>query len=161
MYGVFVYGEVVYITSYPIYIDGIEQGKMTVHREGIYSCFDGEMRKQSGLVRLYIAGEGKTAYLGIAENTGDKTILRRRFSDAELKKFPGKIEYCTNRPGMQSHRTAHEPKQDSVWVKHTDGTLTAQKDGKMLVAFPAKLRKSKKCIPTVQIDGREYVVFPR
>lgn len=142
---------------YPVLVDGKKCGTLTVEAQGVYTFFTAELKKQPALTRLFVYGDGAAAYLGTAENRPDQTVLRRKFSRREMQNFPQRIEYCANAP-------VTAPKETSgalLWRPAGNGVLTAEKDGAVLVALRAELRRPSRCIRTVTVNGKEYIVFFR
>ena len=89
--------------EHPILVDGEKRGELTVSREGLYTVFEAKLPDSGDLTRLWIAGEGRSAYLGIMEPKGGELYLRRRLSAAELRKLPENIEYaCTAEPAIEA-----------------------------------------------------------
>ena len=83
--------------DYPLIIDGIDAGTLSVCEEGLYTCFEAHAGEYAGLVRLWVCGGGKCAYLGVMQPWSGGLYLRRRLSRRELKDFPTQIEYATDR----------------------------------------------------------------
>lgn len=81
----------------PIYIDGKKEGVLTVERQGAATVMRAELRDVGRVVRLTIYGE-KAGYLGVPEPDGGKLRLARRFSPAEMRRFPERPEYVAERP---------------------------------------------------------------
>lgn len=135
--------------KYPLYLGGNEKGSLTVTREGLMTCFFAQCERQNGIVRLYIFGDGKKAYLGTMQPDDKGLYLRKRLSRAELSSFPQKIAYAADAP------TATE-ENDTLWYEYKNGVLKSG-DG-MLTAFPY----SGKNLPQKRlrvINGRQYMIF--
>ena len=89
--------------GHPILVDGEKRGELVVSREGLYTVFEASLPDSGELTRLWIAGEGRSAYLGVMEPKGGELYLRRRLSTAELRKLPENIEYaCTAEPAIEA-----------------------------------------------------------
>ena len=82
--------------DYPLMIDGIDAGTLSVSSEGLYTCFEARAGEHAGLVRLWVCGGGKCAYLGVMQPWSGGLYLRRRLSRREMKDFPTQIEYATD-----------------------------------------------------------------
>ena len=81
--------------DYPLIIDGIDAGTLSVSEEGLYTCFEAHAGEHEGLVRLWVCGGGERTYLGVMQPWSGGLYLRRRLSRSELKDFPTQIEYAT------------------------------------------------------------------
>ena len=71
--------------DYPLIIDGIDAGTLSVSEEGLYTCFEARAGERDGLVRLWVCGGGECAYLGVMQPWSGGLYLRRRLSRRELK----------------------------------------------------------------------------
>ena len=103
--------------DYPLIIDGIDAGTLSVCEEGLYTCFEAHAGEYAGLVRLWVCGGGKCAYLGVMQPWSGGLYLRRRLSRRELKDFPTQIEYAANRSSNSLHNLesfAVKPAAESV-----------------------------------------------
>ncbi len=89
--------------DYPLIIDGIEAGTLSVSEEGLYTCFEARAGEHDGLVRLWVCGGVERAYLGVMQPWSGGLYLRRRLSRSELKGFPAQIEYATDQGGESLH----------------------------------------------------------
>ena len=134
---------------YPVYIGADRAGELTVGAEGLLTRLEARCSPQSGIVRLYVYGEGKTAYLGTMMPDGDGLSLIKKLSRSELAAFPRRIEYASDAPLPQS-----EP--DTLWYEYKNGVLKSADGG--LIAFPAGGRGLPK-ERLRSINGRSYIVF--
>ena len=91
--------------DYPLIIDGIDAGTLSVSEEGLYTCFEARAGEHDGLVRLWVCGSGERAYLGVMQPWSGGLYLRRRLSRRELKDFPAQIEYASDQSGESLHNS--------------------------------------------------------
>lgn len=89
--------------DYPLMIDSIDAGTLSVSGEGLYTCFEAHAGEHEGLVRLWVCGGGERAYLGVMQPWSGGLYLRRRLSRSELKGFPAQIEYAANQSDESLH----------------------------------------------------------
>ena len=77
--------------TYPITIDGVTVGKLTVTRQGLLTVFEADMPDTGTLCRLSVYGE-REGYLGLMVPDGKgRQRLCRRLSRAALRDFPETI----------------------------------------------------------------------
>ena len=81
----------------PIYIDGIEEGVLTVERQGAMTVMRADLRDVGRMVRLSVYGE-KAGYLGVPAPEQGRLRLTRRFTNLDMLYFPQRIEYAADRP---------------------------------------------------------------
>ena len=82
----------------PVRIDGKEAGVLRVTRSGLYTVLEAELEGGAGaLLRLWVHGGGKSAYLGVMQPRGAGLWLRRSLSRSELGAFPSPIEFASDR----------------------------------------------------------------
>ena len=81
----------------PIYIDGNQEGTLTVERQGALTVMRADMRDVGRVVRLSVYGE-KSGYLGVPEPQDGRLRLTRRFTNLDMLRFPQRIEYAAERP---------------------------------------------------------------
>ena len=153
----------------PVLIDGREAGRLRIARDGLYTVLEAELPGRAGeIVRLWVHGGGKSAYLGVMQPWSRGLWLRRRLSRAELREFPDPIEYAADRAGeaAEAHAekppapaAAPEPEQGLLWTRRPDGTLTAFDGVSRLLALPAKLRTPNPRAVERVIEGQKYLVF--
>ena len=95
----------------PILLDGAAAGQLNMTQSGLYTILEAEADGSAErLVRLWVHGGGKSAYLGVMQPRGGRLYLRRRLSRRELAAFPSPIEYTSDRE--------HEAEADAA-----DGSL--------------------------------------
>ena len=82
----------------PILIDGKTAGSLRVSQSGLYTVMEAELDGHRGeLVRLWVHGGGRSAYLGVMQPWSAGLWLRRKLSRAELRAFPDPIEFASDR----------------------------------------------------------------
>ena len=81
----------------PIYIDGNQEGTLTVERQGTMTVMRADLRDVGRVVRLSLFGE-KSGYLGVPEPQDGRLRLTRRFTDLDMLRFPARIEYAAEGP---------------------------------------------------------------
>ncbi len=81
----------------PIYIDGNEEGTLTVERQGAVTVMRADMRDVGRVVRLSVYGE-KSGYLGVPEPEGGRLRLTRRISPMDMVRFPQRPQYAAEKP---------------------------------------------------------------
>ena len=90
--------------EYPLIIDGLEQGKIRVQNEGLYTVFEAELADvHEGLYRIWLHGDGESAYLGLMQPWSGGMYLRRKLSRSEQRHFPKQPEYASNANGESLH----------------------------------------------------------
>jgi hypothetical protein len=80
----------------PVYLNGEAAGMLRVSREGLYTVIEAEAPGQGGLVRLWVHGGGKSAYLGVMQPVDGGLSLRRRCSRSVLAAFPEPMEFASD-----------------------------------------------------------------
>ena len=97
----------------PIRISGETAGLLTVCREGLYTVFEARLPPSGELTRLWVAGGGESAYLGLMEPGEDSLYLNRRLSASAMRSFPREIEYAaTEEP--QAQRAGETEKEEEA-----------------------------------------------
>ena len=81
----------------PIYIDGQQEGTLTLEKQGAVTVARADMRDIGRVVRLSLYGDGE-GYLGIPVPEGGRQRLVKRLSPLDLKRLPLKPEYAAERP---------------------------------------------------------------
>ena len=81
----------------PIYIDGNQEGTLTLQRQGAVTVMEADMRDVGRVVRLSVYGE-KCGYLGVPEPEGGRLRLVRRFSPLDMARFPQSPRYAAEKP---------------------------------------------------------------
>ena len=121
--------------DYPLIIDGIDAGTLSVSEEGLYTCFEARAGERDGLVRLWVCGGGECAYLGVMQPWSGGLYLRRRLSRSELKGFPAQIEYAADQGGESLQKVLLQSQILSLLFLHR--VYITQK---VLQALPARSR---------------------
>ena len=80
----------------PVYLNGEAAGTLRISQEGLYTVLEAETPGQGGLVRLWVHGGGKSAYLGVMQPVGGGLSLRRRCSRSVLAAFPEPMEFASD-----------------------------------------------------------------
>ena len=94
----------------PIYIDGNQEGTLTLERQGAATVMRADMRDVGRVVRLSVYGE-KCGYLGVPEPEGGRLRLTRRFSPMDMTRFPQSPQYAAEKP-MDGRKSPPPPKKD-------------------------------------------------
>ena len=76
----------------PIFDGGTVIGRLALRREGLYTVLEAFLPAQKGLRRLWVAGGGKSADLGLCEPREDGLHFRRAYSRAALAALPSPLE---------------------------------------------------------------------
>ncbi len=147
--------------KYPVFIDGKECGSLSAYTEGLMTKLEAECCHSEKLVRLYIFGSGKSAYLGVMQPDNGKLRLTKKLSRAQMRKFPEKIEYASDKPMEEKEEPVQPKTDDLLWFSTPQGILTCINGNQRLIAMPADMRASRYTKRIIRIiNGREYVVFP-
>ena len=148
----------------PIYIEGKALGRLEIRAQGLYTLFEAQLPRLEGLRRLYLAGGGERACLGVLQPEGERLVLRRRLSRLEREKLPKTPEYADLGEGSPVLRIPPEPKAEPGpepksprWVPGPDGFLRDPE--RRLLALPCELRAPQPGLRRERIDGREYLLF--
>ena len=83
--------------EYPLLLMGVERGKLKVEKQGLYTLMEATAPEAEGLVRLWVQGGGREAYLGLMVPQNGGLCLRRRLSRLELSAFPENIERASDK----------------------------------------------------------------
>ena len=83
--------------EYPLLLMGVERGKLKVEKQGLYTLMEANAPEAEGLVRLWVQGGGREAYLGLMVPQNGGLCLRRRLSRLELSAFPENIERASDK----------------------------------------------------------------
>ncbi|MDY3860577.1 MAG: hypothetical protein SO014_08090 [Candidatus Limivicinus sp.] len=104
--------------EYPLIIDGKRAGKLNVESSGLYTCFEAWTGESDRLLRVWVHGGGRCAYLGVMQPWSGGMYLRRRMSRRESADFPEYIEFASNdgcseagTAERESPRSAAEPQR--------------------------------------------------
>ena len=87
----------------PIYIDGVEEGKLSIVPQGNMTVFDADMRDVGRVVRLRVFGDGE-GYLGVPVPADGRLRLIKRLSPAAMSAFPAKPEYAAEQKRAEKAR---------------------------------------------------------
>lgn len=79
----------------PIYIDGKQEGALSIEREDTATVMDARLRDVGRVVRLTVFGDGE-GYLGIPEPEEGQLRLVRRLSENDMRAFPATPEYAAD-----------------------------------------------------------------
>lgn len=174
--------------DYPLIIQGKRAGSLNVERQGLYTYISARAEAREGLLRVWVQGGGKEAYLGLMQPEEGGLYLCRRLSRRDMERFPAEIERASDRQladeegEEQEERSGSiEPVKDSpmekdmeaepgskppapveeeiLWMESRDGSLTAISGEQRLLALPAKLRRVPEGARLRNICGRDYLVF--
>lgn len=83
--------------DYPLLLSGEKAGMLRVEQQGLYTCMEVSAGAREGLLRVWVQGGGREAYLGILQPGEGGMYLRRRLSRRELADFPQVIEQASDR----------------------------------------------------------------
>lgn len=154
--------------DYPLMVGGVEQGRLSVERQGLFTVFEGRCQSQEGLLRLSVYGGGKEGYLGLMQPWSGGMYLKKKLSRAQLAEFPAEIEYAAESGKAQETHAPEPLKADApvgtdagglVWFRRSDGSLVSHDGKSCIVALPAALRESAPGAVLREIDGRSYMLF--
>ena len=91
----------------PIYLEGREEGTLTLERQGEVMSLTAELRDVGRVVRLYVYGD-RTFYLGIPEPDGSGRLrLHKRLACTRRCGFPQKPEYAAEKPAERREKQGH------------------------------------------------------
>jgi hypothetical protein len=171
----------------PVYLNGEAAGTLRISQEGLYTVLEAETPGQGGLVRLWVHGGGRSAYLGVMQPVGGGLSLRRRCSRSQLSAFPAPMEFASDRERDERDETCREeaeksddeaaaednaetdyracpwpaepPEEGLLWYRRTDGSLVSFDGISSLVAIPSALRGGVPQGAERMIEGKKYLVF--
>lgn len=83
--------------DYPLLLGGEKAGTLRIERQGLYTCMEVTAEAREGLLRIWVQGGGREAYLGVLQPGEEGLYLRRRLSRRELAAFPQVIEQASDR----------------------------------------------------------------
>lgn len=83
--------------DYPLLLGGEKAGTLRIERQGLYTCMEVRAEAREGLLRIWVQGGGREAYLGVLQPGEEGLYLRRRLSRRELADFPQVIEQASDR----------------------------------------------------------------
>ncbi len=104
----------------PIYIDGKQEGELTVCRQGAVTVMQADMRDVGRVVRLTVYGE-RAGYLGVPEPEEGRLRLTRRFSPMEMARFPQHPQYAAEKPMPGKKQHEERPEKDTQKPNAQDG----------------------------------------
>ena len=82
--------------DYPLLLGGEKAGTLRVEQQGLYTCMEVSAGAREGLLRIWVQGGGREAYLGLLQPGEGGLYLRRRLSRRELAEFPQVIEQASD-----------------------------------------------------------------
>ena len=99
--------------DYPLLLGGEKAGTLRIEQQGLYTCMEVTAEAREGLLRIWVQGGGREAYLGIMQPEGEGLSLRRRLSRRELAAFPQVIEQTSDRqlPPQEEVNITQEPQE--------------------------------------------------
>lgn len=99
--------------DYPLLLGGEKAGTLRIEQQGLYTCMEVSAGAREGLLRIWVQGGGREAYLGILQPGEEGLYLRRRLSRRELVDFPRVIEQASDRqlPPREEVNITHEPSE--------------------------------------------------
>ena len=83
--------------DYPLLLGGERAGTLRIEQQGLYTCMEVSAEAREGLLRIWVQGGGREAYLGVLQPGEEGLYLRRRLSRRELADFPQVIEQASDR----------------------------------------------------------------
>lgn len=99
--------------DYPLLLGGEEAGRLHVEQQGLYTCMEVSAEAREGLLRIWVQGGGREAYLGVMQPGESGMSLRRRLSRREMAAFPTVIEQASDQklPVEKLATTAEPPEK--------------------------------------------------
>lgn len=99
--------------DYPLLLGGEKAGTLRIEQQGLYTCMDVRARAREGLLRIWVQGGGREAYLGVLQPEGEGLSLHRRLSRRELADFPRVIEQASDQqlPPQEEVDITQEPQE--------------------------------------------------
>ena len=96
--------------DYPLLLGGEKAGTLRIEQQGLYNCMEVTAEAREGLLRIWVQGGGREAYLGVLQPGEEGLYLRRRLSRRELADFPQVIEQASDQQlPPQEVNITHEP----------------------------------------------------
>ena len=96
--------------DYPLLLGGERAGTLRIEQQGLYTCMEVSAGAREGLLRIWVQGGGREAYLGVLQPGEEGLYLRRRLSRRELADFPQVIEQASDQQlPPQEVNITHEP----------------------------------------------------
>lgn len=121
--------------TYPIIIDGVQTGKMTVTREGLFWNFDAKSGMREEIIRLYVYGDGNEGYLGVMEPFGDTLKLTKKFSRSALSTFPHTITHAGTKNESMLPETQVEAQATTVPDSPPDVVSAVESSSRMPLPY--------------------------
>ena len=85
-----------------VYINQNPAGELTISQAGLYTIMEANANAE-GLIRLWVHGGGKSAYLGIMEPKNGGLYLYRRFTRRQLAAFPDPVKFASDQEQDDLH----------------------------------------------------------
>ena len=82
--------------DYPLLLGGKQAGQLHVEQQGLYTCMEVSAETREGLLRIWVQGGGREAYLGVLQPGESGMYLCRRLSRREMADFPTVIEQASD-----------------------------------------------------------------
>ncbi len=131
--------------TYPVMIDGVPVGKLSVICQGALTAFDVHCRAMPGIVRLSVYGGGREGYLGVLAPENGGIGLHKKFSRNDLRGFPQSIEsvepsgLLAERPAVsepetteaQGHEAAPEQAEEAKRPEKAETTEATEETEKL------------------------------
>lgn len=97
--------------DYPLLLGGEKAGTLRIEQQGLYTCMEVRAEAREGLLRIWVQGGGREAYLGVLQPGEEGLYLRRRLSRRELTAFPPVIEQASDQqlPHREEVNITQEP----------------------------------------------------
>ena len=97
--------------DYPLLLGGEKAGTLRIEQQGLYTCMEVSAGAREGLLRIWVQGGGREAYLGVLQPGEEGLYLRRRLSRRELADFPQVIEQASDQqlPPQEEVNITQEP----------------------------------------------------
>lgn len=143
--------------EYPIYENGQEIGRLQTRQEGLYTVFEARLPGRTALTRLYLCGEGEARLLGVMEPGAGESRLCRRLSRRELPRVITHVSTSPNEAATNRRDSAAALTDRRSWTEGAGGMLYHRRE--RLLAIPAGLRRERRGLRLLRIDGKEYIVF--
>ena len=99
--------------DYPLLLGGERAGTLRIEQQGLYTCMEVSAEAREGLLRIWVQGGGREAYLGVLQPEGEGLSLHRRLSRRELADFPRVIEQASDQqlPPQEEVDITQEPQE--------------------------------------------------
>ncbi len=101
----------------PVYIDGKQEGTLTIERQGMTTVMDARLRDVGRVVRLTVFGE-REGYLGVPEPEDGQLRLVRRLSPIDMRRFPSAPEYAADCRIRKDAAPQREPEKRPAAGRH-------------------------------------------